>query len=74
VRDDGFEVLACTSTGARVQLLGDGAAVFTHDVATRVRTTAGQEDLRERETIVFALHDGCWLAVHEHLSPAPGAG
>jgi ketosteroid isomerase-like protein len=71
-RDDGFQVLACASTGARVQLVGDGAAVLTHDVATRVRTTAGEEDLRERETIVFALRDGRWLAVHEHLSPAPG--
>jgi ketosteroid isomerase-like protein len=68
-REDGFEVLSCTSSGARVQLLGDGAAVFTHDVATRVRTTAGEEDLRERETIVFARRDGRWLAVHEHLSP-----
>jgi ketosteroid isomerase-like protein len=70
-REDGFEVLSCASSGARVQLLGDGAAVFTHDVATRVRTTAGEEDLRERETIVFARRDGRWLAVHEHLSPAP---
>jgi ketosteroid isomerase-like protein len=73
-REDGFEVLSCASSDAHVQLLGEDAAVFTHDVATRVRTTAGEEDLRERETIVFARRDGRWLAVHEHLSPAPSAG
>ena len=29
----------------------------------------------ERETIVFARQqDGGWLAVHEHLSPAPEDG
>jgi hypothetical protein len=42
--------------------------VLTHAVATRVATTAGEEDLREQETIVFERRDGAWLVVHEHLS------
>lgn len=72
-RDEGFEVLECRSLERRVQGLGD-AAVFTHDVRTRVRTHAGEETLHERETIVFAREeDGRWLAVHEHLSPAAHA-
>jgi uncharacterized protein (TIGR02246 family) len=71
-REDGFRVLGCVSAGARVQAFGD-VAVFTHAVATRIRTDAGgDEDLAERETIVFARQpDGAWLAVHEHLSPDP---
>lgn len=72
-RDEGFRVLECNSSGRLVQDLGD-AAVFTHDVETRVSTHAGEETLRERETIVFAREvDGGWIAVHEHLSPAVGA-
>ncbi len=73
VREEGFEVLACSSRERRVQELED-AAVFTHEVETRVRTVAGgEETLHERETIVFARQDGgSWLAVHEHLSPTAG--
>jgi uncharacterized protein (TIGR02246 family) len=67
--DDGFRVLGCTSTQQHVQLLGD-VAVFTHRVATRLRTDGPEESLQERETIVFARADDGWLAVHEHLSPA----
>jgi uncharacterized protein (TIGR02246 family) len=71
VREDGFRVTGCISSGARVQVLGD-AAVWVHDVGTDVVTHAGAETLHERETIVFARQaDGRWLAVHEHLSPAP---
>ncbi|MER5753230.1 nuclear transport factor 2 family protein [Streptomyces sp. NPDC002088] len=73
VAEDDFRVLACTSTGQLVQLLGD-TAVFSHQVETTVSTTAGQETLHERETIVFQRQDsGRWLAVHEHLSAAAGA-
>ncbi len=69
-REEGFEVLGCSSSGRRVQDLGD-TAVFTHDVQTRVSTHAGEETLHERETIVFARgEEGAWIAVHEHLSPA----
>jgi uncharacterized protein (TIGR02246 family) len=71
VREDGFRVNGCTSSAVRVQVLGD-AAVWIHDVVTDVETSAGAETLHERETIVFARQgDGRWLAVHEHLSPAP---
>jgi uncharacterized protein (TIGR02246 family) len=72
-REDGFHVLACASSDQMVQVVGD-AAVFTHSLATRIRLDVGEESVRERETIVFAReHDGSWLAVHEHLSPDPGA-
>ncbi|AHY45630.1 SnoaL-like domain [Rubrobacter radiotolerans] len=68
-REEGFRVLECESSARRVQLFGD-AAVFTHDVRTRVSTHAGEETLDERETIIFVREDGEWFAVHEHLSPA----
>lgn len=75
-RDDGFRVLSCTSSEQRVQNLGS-VAVFTHRVRTRVATNAGEEELRERETIVFRRNDDGpgprWVAVHEHLSPDPAA-
>ena len=70
-REDGFRVLACSSSDQLVQPLGN-TAVFTHRVTTKLRTNAGEETARERETIVFARQaDGSWLAVHEHLSPDP---
>jgi uncharacterized protein (TIGR02246 family) len=72
VADDGFRVVGCTSTDARIQVLGE-TAVLTHRVRTTVATNEGEAQLHERETIVFARQpDGRWLAVHEHLSPAPG--
>jgi ketosteroid isomerase-like protein len=67
---DGFRVLSCASSDQHVQELGD-VAVFTHRVATRVRFGADEESLDERETIVFARSGEGWVAVHEHLSPAP---
>ncbi|HYX94372.1 MAG TPA: SgcJ/EcaC family oxidoreductase [Geodermatophilus sp.] len=73
VREDDFRVLGCETSGTVVQVLGD-TAVLTHAVHTTVSTRAGQEELRERETIVFHREpSGRWLAVHEHLSPAPRA-
>lgn len=70
-RDDGFRVLSCDSAGQAVQVLGD-AAIFSHDVTTVVHTTAGEDTVRERESIVFRRRrDGSWAAVHEHLSPQP---
>jgi ketosteroid isomerase-like protein len=68
--EDGFRVVSCESSNPLIALLGDDAAVFVHDVATLVATSAGEESLAERETIVFARRDGTWLAVHEHLSSA----
>jgi ketosteroid isomerase-like protein len=69
---DGFRVLSCVSSDRHVQDLGD-LAVFTHRVATRVVLDGTEEQLDERETIVFAATPSGWLAVHEHLSPVPGS-
>jgi ketosteroid isomerase-like protein len=70
VEDDGFEVVSCTTSGTEIRSWGD-VAVVTHDVATRIRTRGGEEDLAERETIVMARQpDGRWLGIHEHLSPS----
>jgi hypothetical protein len=71
-RDFGFGVLSCSSSAGRVQLLGD-VAVFTHSVRTVIVTNEGESTLYERETIVFQRRDAKWIAVHEHLSPDPGA-
>lgn len=51
-REDGFEVLSCTSSNAFVSLQGD-TAVFIHDVATELRMQGEQHFSQERETIVF---------------------
>ncbi len=66
---DGFKVHGCTSSNQLVQLLGSDAAVFTHLVESRVEFAGEVSTVNERETIVFELVDGIWLAVHEHLSP-----
>jgi ketosteroid isomerase-like protein len=67
---DGFRVLGCESSDQQVQVLGE-VAVFTHAVRTRVVMGGVEETLSERETIVFQLGSSGWVAVHEHLSPAP---
>jgi uncharacterized protein (TIGR02246 family) len=73
VAEDDFRVVDCSTADTVVQVLGD-VAVLTHRVRTTVATSEGEAVLSERETIVFARRpDGRWLAVHEHLSPAPGA-
>ena len=72
IAEDGFRVLDCSTLDTEIQLFED-VAVLTHRVRTTVSSSAGTEVLRERETIVFARRDGRWLAVHELLSPAPGA-
>ncbi|WP_095145620.1 MULTISPECIES: nuclear transport factor 2 family protein [unclassified Pseudomonas] len=69
--EEGFEVLACTSSNAFVSLQGD-VAVFVHDVATKLRMQGEQHFSQERETIVFRKQpEGHWLACHEHLSAMP---
>jgi len=69
---EGFQVLGCRSIGGHVDLLTDDVAVFTHRVRTNVRLGDAEENLAERETIVFRrVGDGAWLGVHEHLSPDP---
>lgn len=76
-RDEGFEVLSCTSNNAFVSLQGD-VAIFVHDVATELRMDGEQFFSQERETIVFKRQgagtqqkQGLWLACHEHLSAVP---
>ena len=76
-RDEGFEVLSCTSSNAFVSLQGD-VAIFMHDVATELRMNGEQFKSQERETIVFKRQglgaeqqEGLWLACHEHLSAMP---
>ena len=64
-----LKVLSCTSSNQNVRLLDSENAVFTHNVSTRLSTKDGQDTVLERETIVFSLFKGKWLAVHEHLSP-----
>ena len=65
-----FRVLSCTSSNQDVRLVGDGVAIFTHNVSTNISTNDGTDTVLERETIVFELVNGSWLAIHEHLSPA----
>jgi len=67
--EDGFKVHGCTSRDQLVQLLGTDAAVFTHLVESQVEFAGEVSTVNERETIVFELVGGAWLAVHEHLSP-----
>lgn len=70
-REDGFEVIECTSSNAVVSLQGD-VAIFMHDVATQLRMQGEMCFSQERETIVFRQQqEGRWLACHEHLSAAP---
>jgi ketosteroid isomerase-like protein len=69
--EQGFGVLDCATSDTDVRLHGD-TAVLTHRVRTTVRASGSTSVLHERETIVFRRQDdGRWLAVHEHLSPAP---
>ena len=67
--EDGFKVHGCTSSSQLVQMLGMDAAVFSHLVESQVEFAGEVSTVNERETIVFELVDGAWLAVHEHLSP-----
>ena len=70
-REDGFRVLECGSRDQSIQMAGD-VAIFTHRVATRLRSQGEEISSDERETIVFQRNaDGRWLAIHEHLSPTP---
>ena len=67
----GFKVLACDSSEGQVISLGPDAAAFVHDVVTTLIMDGVESTVRERETIVFRRVSNGWLAVHEHLSPAP---
>ena len=68
---EGFHVVACESSDAVVQMIGDDAAVFIHSVRTTVADGDSTITTGERETIVFHKSRGTWLGVHEHLSVDP---
>lgn len=71
-REDGFRVLASSASEIEIHPVGDDVGIYVHDVDTTLGLHTGEEQLAERETIVFARRpDGRWLAVHEHLSPRP---
>lgn len=65
----GFQVHSCQSHDGVVQMVGSDVAVFNHTVESRIEMDGQIDTVWERETIVFQLIDGTWLAVHEHLSP-----
>ena len=73
---DGWQVTSCRSTNQLVQVF-PGGAVFSHTVATAIRTGVDPKDYAtdayvERETIVFRQEgDGSLTAIHEHLSTVP---
>lgn len=66
-QEEGFKVLDCQSSNATISLQGD-LAIFIHDVATRIGLNGEEQQLAERETILFRRHNSRWLACHEHLS------
>jgi ketosteroid isomerase-like protein len=66
---DGFKVHGCRSSNQKVQLIGADAAVFTHLVSSDIEFGGVTSTIEERETIVFGMQGGKWVAVHEHLSP-----
>jgi len=65
-----FKILSCTSSDQDIRMVCDDVAIFTHNVSTDVSTNDGVDTVSERETIVFELTGGSWIAIHEHLSPA----
>ncbi|PRI10588.1 nuclear transport factor 2 family protein [Leucobacter massiliensis] len=68
----GWRVTSCASSDRLVQTF-PGGAVFSHTVATSVKTPEGADSYVERETIVFrATESGALEAIHEHLSTVPG--
>ena len=70
-RDFGFRVLSCQSRDPQVQIYRD-VGIMRHNVTTHVRTLDGDQQIQERETIVFAKNrTGAWIGIHEHLSPMP---
>lgn len=64
---EGFAVLACQSSNPQISLQGE-VAIFMHEVATHIHAAGQDQQLAERETIVFRRYGERWLACHEHLS------
>ena len=67
--ESGFRVHSCHSHDAVVSMCGSEVAVFSHTVESQIEMDGQVDTVWERETIVFQLIDGVWMAVHEHLSP-----
>ena len=72
-RENGFAVQACTSSNRRVRVLGEGVALFLHDVTSTISMDGEVSTVEDQETIVFQKQGGAWIAVHEHLSPRADA-
>lgn len=73
LRESGWRVESCRSIESFVTPIGD-AGVFCHVLETTAGTSDSLETYRERESIVFERRsNGELIAVHEHLSPIPGA-
>jgi ketosteroid isomerase-like protein len=69
---DGFIIHSCSSINPKVTLHTEGkVAVFSHSVRTDLTMGADRIKTGERESIIFELIDGSWIAVHEHLSVDP---
>ncbi len=69
---DGFKIFSCSSSDPKVTLHADSrVAIFTHCVETDLKIGGERVRSKERETIVFEIVDGQWVAIHEHLSPDP---
>lgn len=68
----GFRIHSCRSSDQKVTLhSGGGVAVFSHTVRTDLTVGSERVQAGERESIVFELVNGTWIAVHEHLSIDP---
>ena len=69
---DGFQVLCASSSDPLIQFSRkNNVAIFTHTVRTKLNSGTEIITTGERETIVFELQEGRWLAIHEHLSGDP---
>lgn len=68
----GFRVLSATSRNPHIQFSRDNTvAIFTHSVCTTLNNGIEVVKTGERETIIFEIREGKWLAIHEHLSGDP---
>ena len=70
----GVKAFEAQAEDLKVDVFGP-AAVATFVLAYSVVTPEDEAmSFRARTTMVFALHEGRWLIVHEHLSPFVGQG
>lgn len=68
----GFTVHSCISSDPKVTFHShDTVAVYSHTVRTDLTVGSERFQSGERESIIFELKNGAWIAVHEHLSVDP---